>query len=826
MRTKFKITGMTCSACQSHVDKAVRKLDGVNEVSVNLLSNSMVVEYDDKKCSDDKIIKSVVAAGYGANTLDSNKAIVKNENNNALINLLISFTILVFLMYISMGHMLGLKLPDFLSGYNNSLSYAFTQFLLVLPILYIYRRYYISGYTKLFKGKPNMDSLIAIGSTASMIFGIFAIYMIGYGLGHDNIDIVKSYHHNLYFESAGMILTLVSLGKYLESLSKKKTTAAITKLMDLAPKTAVVLRNDVEIELSVSEVVVNDIVVVRKGASIPIDGIIIDGKASIDESNITGESLPVEKGYNNEVYSSTIITAGYLKIRATHVGDDTSIANIIKLVDEASNSKAPISKLADKISGIFVPFIIGISIITFTMFMLLGYSVELAFNFATSVLVIACPCALGLATPVAIMVGTGKGAENGLLIKNAEILEKAHLIKTVVLDKTGTITNGSPYVVDFIKFNNDIDIESIIYSIEIKSEHPLAKSIIEYTKDKIKHIHNVDNFKAIEGKGLEGNINNNYYYIGNIKQAVDLKINVNNELINELEKNGKTTLIVIENESVIGIITIKDEVKENSKDAIQQLKKIGIKTVMLTGDNNTTANSIAKEVGIDDVIAEVKPIDKQNIINSLKTDDKHLVAMVGDGVNDALALTSADLGIAIGAGSDIAIESSDIVLLRNDLLDVLNVIKLSKRVLNTIKGNLFWAFFYNCIGIILASGVFYASFGIKLNPMIGSLAMSLSSVFVVLNALTINLFKVKRNMIHNNIKDKEEIEIMNSIVINVEGMMCPRCKAHVEDACKKVFGVEDAIASLENKNVTVTCDNNVNENNLKEAIINAGYEVK
>lgn len=826
MKQKFKVTGMTCSACQSHVDKSVRKLDGVIDVNVNLLSNSMEVEFDNDKCNAGIICNAVINAGYVASTSDG-KPVTAKEKNTALRDLILSFILLIGLMYVSMGHMINLPLPSFLVGHNNALGFAFTQFLIVLPILYIYRRYYISGYKKLFKGNPNMDSLIALGSTASMIYGIFAIYMIGYGLGNNNIDLVKEYHSNLYFESAGMILTLVSLGKYLEGLSKKKTTKAITKLIDLAPKRALVLRDGIEIEIPVEEVKIDEIVIVKKGGSVPVDGIIVEGKASLDQSNITGESIPVEKGINDEVFSSTIITVGYIKIKATHVGNDTSIANIIKLVEEASNSKAPISKLADKISGIFVPVIMTIAIVTFIVFVAMGYSFELAFNLAISVLVIACPCALGLATPVAIMVGTGKGAENGLLIKNAEILEKAHLIKTVVLDKTGTITNGTPYVVDFINLDNNIDLASIVYSIEIKSEHPLAKSIIDYTRDIKKIDYDINNFKALDGRGLECNINGNYYYIGNDKIINDLKIEYNNELVTKLENEGKTTLIVIENNRIIGILAIKDEVKENSKEAIKLLKENGIKVIMLTGDNKATANAIAKEVNVDLVIAEVYPLDKQNVINSLKTDDKHLVAMVGDGVNDALALTSADLGIAIGGGSDIALESSDIVLLRNDLLDVLNVIKLSKRVLNTIKGNLFWAFFYNCIGIVLACGMLYPAFGIKLNPMIGSLAMSISSVFVVLNALTINLFKVKKMNIHNEIKiEKKEEDIMNKIVINVNGMMCPRCKAHVEDACKKVNGVSDASASLDEKNVTVLCDNTVTEATLKDAIIAAGYEVK
>lgn len=722
-----------------------------------------------------------------------------------------------------MGHMLNLPLPPFLCGLSNALAFAFTQFLLTLPILYIYRRYFISGYKKLIKRAPNMDSLIALGSTAAMIYGIYAIYMIGYGLGTQNMELVHNYYENLYFESAAMILTLVSLGKYLESLSKKKTTKAITKLMDLAPKKAIVVRDGIEQEISASNVNKNDIVIVKKGYSIPIDGKIIEGKASIDQSNITGESIPVYKNIGDEVYSSTLVTAGYIKVLATKVGEDTSIANIIKLVEEASNSKAPISKLADKISGIFVPVIMSISIITLIVFLCMKYPFDVSFNFAISVLVIACPCALGLATPVAIMVGTGKGAENGLLIKNAEILEKAHLIKTVVLDKTGTITEGKPKVVDFINYRNDLDVLSILYSFENMSEHPLALAIVEYAKKNNANLVEVEEFESIDGKGLTGKIKGKNYAIGNYKMLLDSSItdDATMNLIQNYSKEGKTVLVVIEENHIVGMITVKDKVKETSKQAIVELKRKGIQVVMLTGDNKETAMAIANEVGVDDVIAEVYPTDKQKVISSLKATDSKLVAMVGDGVNDALALTSADLGIAIGGGSDVALESSDIVLLRNDLLDVLNVISLSKRVLNTIKGNLFWAFFYNCIGILLACGIFYPAFGIKLNPMISAAAMSCSSIFVVLNALTINLFKIKKT----KVEIKEEIK-MNTLVLNVEGMMCKHCKAHVEEACKGVTGVIDAVASLEQKNVVISYEGEISKEAILKSIVDAGYEVK
>lgn len=825
MKKKFNVEGMTCSACQSHVQKSVEKLVGINSVNVNLLNNSMDVDFNEAVCNVSRIEDAVKKAGYNA-YIPGDAKVVKKEKNHQLRDLIVAFIILFVLMYVAMGHMINLPLPPFLTGVENSLAYAFTQFLLALPIVYIYRRYYISGFKKLINRTPNMDTLIALGSTSALIYGIISIYMIGYGLGNNNLELVHSYHENLYFEASVMILTLVSLGKYLEGLSKKKTTVAITKLMDLAPKKAIIIKDGIELELPIEDVRIGDIAIVKRGASIPVDGIIIEGNASIDQSNITGESIPVHKEINDEVFSSTIVTAGYIKIKVLKESNDSKIANIIKLVEEASNSKAPISKLADKISGIFVPIIITISIITFIVFMCMKYPFELSFNMAISVLVIACPCALGLATPVAIMVGTGKGAENGLLIKNAEILENAHLIKTVVLDKTGTITEGKPRVVDYICYDNNIDLLSIIYSFEIKSEHPLALAICEYSITNNAKIINIDSYESLEGKGITGNIGNDTYYIGNYRRVLELNINNNevDKLIDNYSNEGKTVLVVIKNKEIVALITVKDEVKATSKDAIYELQKKGINVVMLTGDNQKTAEVIASEIGVSKVIAEVYPSDKQRVINSLKTDNKHLVAMVGDGVNDALALTSADLGIAIGDGSDIALESSDIVLLRNDLMDVLNVISLSKRVLNTIKGNLFWAFFYNCVGISLACGLFYPAFGIKLNPMIGSLAMSISSVSVVLNALTINLFKVKKTKVEINDKIKEE-EKMNTLVLNVEGMMCPRCKAHVENACKSVNGVVDAVASVEDKNVTVTFEGDVKEA-VVNSIINAGYEVK
>lgn len=825
MKLKFNVEGMTCASCQAHVSKAVEQLEGTSKVNVNLLKNTLDVEVDEAKCDASKIEDAVQKAGYKAYIPNANKKTDKLiEKNHDLAYLIFSLVDLLVIMYFSMGHMMwGWPVPKVFNMHTNPMGFSLVQFILVLPIIFLYRKYFINGFKKLIKLSPNMDTLIAIGATFSIAYGIYCLFMISMGY--------TEYHMYLYFEAAGMILTLVSLGKYLEKLSKRKTTTAIEKLMDLSPKEAVVLKDNIETKVKIEEVRLGDIVVVKKGDSVPVDGKIIEGNASIDQSNITGESIPVYKTANDDVYSSTIVTAGYIKVKATKVGEDTSIANIIKLVDEASNSKAPISKLADKISGVFVPVILAIALVTFIINLIVSKDFQIALNFAITVIVIACPCALGLATPVAIMVGTGKGAENGLLIKNAEILEKAHHIKTVVLDKTGTITEGKPRVTDFESFESDSDLLSVIYSLENMSEHPLALSMIEYAKENNANLLEVKEFKTTDGRGIEGIVNNSKYFIGNYKSVEELKLNTKEleDTVNNLSYQGKTPLLIIKDNKVVGLIAVKDEVKESSKQAISELRNKGIKVIMLTGDNRKTAEAIAKEVNVDEVISDVHPEDKQKVINSLKTNDKNLIAMVGDGVNDAPALTSADLGIAIGGGSDIAIESADIVLLRNDLLDVLNVISLSKRVINTIKLSLFWAFFYNFVCVILSTGFLYYLTDKKfmMTPMIASVAMSISSVSVVLTSLTINFFKVKKAKNSNNssvsIKEKNK---MQTKVIYVDGMMCNHCKAHVEEACKKVPGVSDAVVSLQDKNVTVTCEEKVTDEALKQSIKEAGYEAK
>lgn len=821
-KLKCDVKGMTCAACQAHVYNALSKLEGTSDINVNLLKNTLELNYDEGIIKEEDIVNAVKKAGYEAVLEEKLPDSLVNKKDNRLAYLVFALIDMFVIMYFSMGHMMwGWPVFKVFDMSINPMGFSLIQFILVIPVVVIYRQYFINGYKRLFKGSPNMDTLIALGSSASLIYGIYSLFMISLGK--------TEYHKYLYFEAAEMILTLVSLGKYLEAISKKKTTKEIEQLISLAPQKALVLENGEEIERMASLLKVGDVIICKAGDAIACDGTIIWGSASIDESNITGESVPVYKEVDGKVYSSCIIKKGYIKVKATRVGEDTSIANIIKLVDEASNSKAPISKLADKISGVFVPIIVCISILTFIGNLIASKDFELSLNFAITVLVIACPCALGLATPVSIMVGAGKGAANKLLIKNAEVLEIAHKIKTVVLDKTGTITNGHPTVVNFISFNDKT--LSYVYSLENMSEHPLASAIIDYAKDKAP-LFVVSDFNSIKGEGLEGVIDGNYIYVGNLKLmkrigafSYDLEEN-----INRFSKEGKTPLAIAMNKKIIGIIVLKDEIKSNSYEAIKQLKKNNIDVVMLTGDNEFTAKEIAKELNVDEVYSDVLPEDKQKIIASLKEKRNGLVAMVGDGVNDAPALASADLGIAIGAGSDVALETADIVLLKNDLLDVCNAINLSKKVILTIKLGLFWAFFYNFVCVLLSTGFLYyiTDSAFKMTPMIGSIAMSISSVSVVLNALTINFFKPiankNDNIYTNNDNNKEETKM--EVVLFVEGMMCNHCKEHVEKACKKVQNVDDAVASVEEKKVTITYHDYVSIDEIKASIVDAGYEIR
>ena len=880
MKERFDVTGMTCSACSSHVEKSVSKLTGVENVSVNLLTNSMQVEFDENKLDTAGIIKAVEDAGYGAAVKDEHaKSGAKtsgqsgSQENNGLSaveqnvknmkkRLIVSLIFWIPLMYVSMGHMiyqwLNIPMPpftmNFLHGNENAITYAFTQFLLLLPILIANQKYFKNGFKTLWHRSPNMDSLIAIGAGAAILYGIFAIYRIGYAMGHGDMMVIHQYAHDLYFESAGTILTLITIGKYLETKSKGKTSEAITKLLNLAPKTVTVVRDGVEQVIDATDVEKGEIFLVKPGESVAVDGIVLEGKSSFDESAITGESIPVPKQEGDTIVSASMNKSGLIRAKATKVGEDTTIAQIIRLVEEASSSKAPIAKMADKIAGVFVPTVITIALITGIIWLISGATFEFAMSTAIAVLVISCPCALGLATPVAIMVGTGKGAENGILIKSGDALETAHQIDTVVLDKTGTITQGKPVVTDIIcaagKNADKTQLLQIAGSLEKGSEHPLAEAIVNYCETNSIALEKVTDFNALFGKGIEGTVSGTHYFAGNEKMMEEKGISLSTEQKNQIQalaKQGRTPLLFADKKQFLGIVAVADVVKPTSKEAVQKFRDYGIHVIMLTGDNEVTAQAIKEQVGIDEVIAGVLPTQKEEKISALKQAG-HKVAMIGDGVNDAPALASADVGIAIGAGTDVAIESADIVLMKNDLLDAVGAVKLSKAVIRNIKENLFWAFFYNSIGIPLAAGVLYPLFQIKLNPMFGAAAMSLSSVCVVSNALRLRWVKLhdakktqsephqdvaastiadinQHNALDNNIKstNNDKGESTMTTTISIEGMMCAHCQAHVEKALKEVAGVTEVTVSLENKNAVVTGDASVET--LKQAVVDAGYEV-
>lgn len=835
----FNIIGMTCASCQAHVEKAVSKLDGVSQVSVNLLKNNMNVEFDNEIISSQDIISAVEKGGYGAELQNDAKAKTNMQapkadlqKDNMKFRFITSLVFLIPLFYISMGHMMGLPLPEFMHGNANSVTFAFTQFLLCLPVVYVNRNYFINGYKSLFHLAPNMDTLIAVGSSAAIIYGIFAIYRIGWGLGHNDSQLVSKYSMDLYFESAAMILTLITLGKMLEARSKKKTTEAVTSLLDLAPKTALVLRNGNEIEIAVEDVVVGDIVIVKAGDGVAVDGVIIEGTGSIDEAAITGESLPVEKTVGDKAIAATINKSGYFKMQAEKVGEDTTLSQIIHLVEEASATKAPIARLANKISGIFVPIVIGIAALTLAVWLILGASVEFALSAAIAVLVISCPCALGLATPVAIMVGTGTAARHGILVKSAQALELADKINIVAFDKTGTITEGKPTVTDitFLGSSSQDEIFSIAASLEAISNHPLASAILEKAKEINAEIMAVEKFQVVFGQGIVGEINGKMYYLGNQKLISQNNIETAHtvQLSEQFATSGKTPLFLADKEKVLGIIAVADVIKPSSKTAISALKKMGVETVMLTGDNEHTALAICHQLGITRVAAQLMPQDKSKAIEQLKRGGK-IVAMAGDGINDAPALVSADVGIAVGAGTDIAIDSADIVLIKNDLNDVAVAIQLSRAVMRNIKENLFWAFIYNVIGIPLAAGVFYTALGWSLNPMFGAAAMSLSSVCVVMNALRLKLFKPE--IINKpNLTLMEETVMLNSkkkedkIIIKINGMSCAHCSAAVEKALNAFEGVT-ATVNLKKKQAELTNTGTATLEQLEKAIVDAGYEV-
>ncbi len=860
-KNKFNIQGMTCSSCQAHVQKAVENLNGIKNVNVNLLSNSMIVEYDEKTLNDKKIIEAVKNEGYGATlAINSQKDKIQNDNENTLNSmkkrLIISICFWIPLMYVAMYHMFydlfGIPVPklinDLFHGPENAITFGFTQILLLIPIIYVNRNYFIIGFKRLFKLSPNMDSLIAIGSFSAIIYGIYAIYMIGFGLGHNNLELVSRFSNDLYFESAGTILTLITVGKYLETKSKGKTSEAINKLINLAPKTAIVLKNEKEIEVEVKDIKKEDIIIIKPGYSIPVDGIIIEGESSIDESTITGESIPTQKFINDKVISGTINKNGYFKMKATEVGDDTTLAQIIKLVEEASNSKAPISRLADKVSGVFVPIVITIALLATIFWLINGQSFEFALSIGIAVLVISCPCALGLATPVAIMVGTGKGAELGILIKSAESLELLHKVDTVVLDKTGTITQGKPKVIDIItnqdlinevmsqknkvkvvlNKNNDLtsknNLLKIAGSLEKNSEHPLAEAIIEKTRENNLNLYEVKDFEAISGRGVRGKIDNIEYFGGNLAFMQENNVKLEDVLLKseELSKQGKTLLYFAKENRLLGIIAVADTIKPTSKIAINKLKKKNLEVIMITGDNKNVAESIGKNLEIDKVISEVMPQDKESEVTKLQASGKR-VAFVGDGINDSPALVRSDVGIAISSGTDIAVESADIVLINDDLLSVVSAISLSKKVINNIKMSLFWAFFYNIIGIPVAAGLFYLSFNLKLNPMIGAAAMSLSSVCVVLNALRLKKFKPEFKKCDSENLDNKERKIMKKLIVN--GMSCNHCKMSVEKALKKIDNVEDVEVNLETKEVIISSNKEIDNKVIEETIKEAGFEV-
>lgn len=970
MKERYHVTGMSCSACSSHVEKAVNKLENVEKASVNLLTETMDVTYDETKITSAEIIDAVVKAGYGASVMTEGSAAGadgqstfgnvgstgksaadgKQELQQKLDadaramkwRLGISIGFLIPLMYVSMHHMLkewfGIPVPAFIvntmHGNANAMNFALTQFLLLLPILYVNRKFFSVGFKTLAHRSPNMDSLIALGSGAALVYGIFAMYRISYGLGYGDMAVVEHYSHDLYFESSGTILTLITVGKYLESRSKGKTSEAITKLMNLAPKVAILVTEDgQEKEVPTESLQKGDVFLVKPGSLVPVDGIVLEGNSSVDEAAITGESVPVEKQAGDHVVSATVNKAGFLKCRADRVGDDTTLAQIIRLVEEASASKAPIAQQADKVAGVFVPTVMTISLITLIVWLISGATAEFAISTAIAVLVISCPCALGLATPVAIMVGTGVGAGNGILIKTGEALQQAKEIDTVVLDKTGTITSGKLKVEEVGGYQSDFPADAMMQiaaALEKKSEHPLAEAVVEWAEQFGLAIPEIVDFTATFGRGVEGTLAADFravevtkndgptavfyagkwdstadvpensgkiaeqklatgiaasdadsvaipagtkFYVGNLAFLQEKNITLPEEAtegLNRMADEGMTPLLVAQEGRFLGIIGVSDTVKATSYEAINAWERMGVRVIMLTGDNRRTAEAVRQKLGISEVVAEVLPQDKEKKVSELKRQG-HKVAMIGDGINDAPALAAADVGMAIGAGTDVAMESADIILMKNDLRDAVTAMKLSRAVIRNIKENLFWAFFYNCIGIPLAAGVLYPAFQIRLNPMFGAAAMSLSSIFVVGNALRLRGFKsgfiplkkgtpeaarteqaetkqateqvtkqdaanakqcmleasADQNSKSNQEKEKEK-ERTNTMtkVISIEGMMCNHCTGTVQKALEAVEGVKAVTMSLEQKNAAVELASDVADDVLTKAVVDAGYEVK
>lgn len=861
-KRKFDIEGMTCATCQLTVENSVKNL-GTESVNVSLLTNTM--EVDDDNLSNDEIINAVENSGYKASIREDSKRDSENketdkhhssyknpkeiyikQEKDIKNRLIISIPLMIILMYIAMGQMINLPYPDFLTGYKGSGLFAFIQFLISIVVVYANRTYFISGYKALKNKHPNMDSLVFIGSFAAFIYGILASIMIFYGLGIQNESIVMEYRHDLYYEASTMILTLITLGKYLEVRSKSKTTDSINKLIELQPEKVRLVTDDSEEMVYVEDIKEGDLIKVKPGEKVAVDGFVVSGSSSIDTSLITGEPMPKEISKDDKVISGSVNNNGSFIMKATTVGSDTTISKIINLMEEASATKAPISKMADKISAIFVPIVIVISIISFIVWTLLGYPFTFSLSIAIGVLVISCPCALGLATPVSMMVATGKAAENGILIKNAEGLEILHKIDTIIFDKTGTITKGKPVLTD-IAYNENIDKDEVVrlaHTLEKQSEHPLGLAIIEYANENNLEAYESTNFNSITGMGIEANINDKKYYIGNDKlmKKVGLDYNKITEYGDRYSKKGKTSVYLFDDDSLLAIFAISDYIKQSSIKAIKEINNMGIETIMLTGDNEITAKEIARQVGIKEVKAELLPQDKDKIVTEYAKDDK-LVCMVGDGINDAPALMRSDIGIAIADGTDIAIESADMVLMKSNLLDIVSAIKLSEKTIKNIKQNLFWAFIYNVISIPIAMGIFYPAFGLKLNPMIGALAMSLSSVFVVTNSLRLRRFKIenivekeesnlsldvnydKINLVekNNNIRRKEE-KNMTTKTIDIKGMSCAHCKKNIEDALSKFSN--NVEVSLEENNAKVELNEDVKDSEIIQAIEDKGYEVE
>ena len=849
---KFSVTGMSCAACSAHVEKAVAKVPGVTSVTVSLLTNSMNVE---GTAAPSDIIQAVTQAGYGASLQGGEQntsapafdeeALKDHETPKLRKRLIASVVILIPLMYVSMGHMMwNWPLPSFMAG--NHVAMGLYQMLLTILVMIINQKFFISGFTSLLHKSPNMDTLVALGSGASFAYSTYALFAMTGAQMRMDMDAVMQYMDEFYFESAAMILTLITVGKMLEAYSKGKTTNALKSLMQLAPKKATILRDGEEVSVPVEQVQIGDIFVVRPGESVPVDGVIIEGNSALNESALTGESIPVDKAEGDSVSAATLNQSGFLKCRATRVGNDTTLSQIIQMVSDAAATKAPIAKVADKVSGVFVPAVISIAIVTIIVWLLVGQDFGFALARGISVLVISCPCALGLATPVAIMVGNGVGAKNGVLFKTAVSLEETGKVDIVALDKTGTITQGEPKVTDMIPgegITKDTLMQTAL-ALELKSEHPLAKAIVAYGEEQQITVSAADDFQAMPGNGLSGIVSGARVFGGNLK-FISGKTTVSEQMqrqAEELAKQGKTPLFFATEEKLFGIIAVADVIKEDSPQAISQLQNMGIEVVMLTGDNERTAEAIGAQAGVDQVIAGVLPDGKERVIRELQQRGK--VAMVGDGINDAPALTRADMGIAIGAGADVALDAADVVLVKSSLSDVPSAIRLSRAVLRNIHENLFWAFIYNVIGIPIAAGVWYHWFGLKLNPMFGAAAMSLSSFCVVTNALRLNFVKVystKRDKKKNHKKNQNQQDVQIVVdtdvmaekqeendmekVIEIKGMMCGHCEAHVKKALEALEGVASAEASHEKGTAVVQLSGSVDDAALKKAVEEEGYEV-